>query len=431
MQPLPHHLRHQCECHNSPEDVFVAQSSPAPLTVTTLSPQCKLFTGGLSAEDQRLAVTTHSFEHEQEERRRKLKEERAGGGDNGRYQSGIEMADEIGAAGMKRMSAKLQQYLWIFAIVEGVFFRQVGFIRNSSVRVLKFPFGSSRKMLAAPLSGMLYFSLCILFALWYLVRVTFVNQDVTLATSWAQIAMDVATVACGVSLIVCCCTDPGYLLPGSASPGNTMSGVTDGSEPMYHPPTEVINGIEIRRVFCEVCRHFSPVRARHCHVCGLCVVGHDHHCAVIGCCVGARNMRAFTFFCGTAAIIALLSLISTVLFIYFEPMSLLVATAALLSFVCFVPMAVLVPIFFLSLFHGIIFNETAAERVAQRRSRFSRVPPHSTDGRQHHNPFDLGVVRNTASVCCAAPAASILSIAHFSQYVVDEIERTAEILDGS
>ncbi|KAJ7704050.1 DHHC palmitoyltransferase-domain-containing protein [Mycena rosella] len=45
--------------------------------------------------------------------------------------------------------------------------------------------------------------------------------------------------------------------------------------------------------WCSRCVIVKPYRARHCRVCGMCVLEFGHHCPWIGQCVGARNRKFF------------------------------------------------------------------------------------------------------------------------------------------
>ena len=45
--------------------------------------------------------------------------------------------------------------------------------------------------------------------------------------------------------------------------------------------------------FCSSCEANAPPRAKHCWVCGVCVLKRDHHCTVAATCIGFRNQRYF------------------------------------------------------------------------------------------------------------------------------------------
>ncbi|KXZ50386.1 hypothetical protein GPECTOR_16g559 [Gonium pectorale] len=48
--------------------------------------------------------------------------------------------------------------------------------------------------------------------------------------------------------------------------------------------------------YCWPCRGPQSADARHCYMCGLCVVDQDHHCPFIANCVGRANLRNFLSF---------------------------------------------------------------------------------------------------------------------------------------
>lgn len=43
--------------------------------------------------------------------------------------------------------------------------------------------------------------------------------------------------------------------------------------------------------YCEECNHIKPDRARHCLICGVCILKMDHHCAWINNCVSFTNYK--------------------------------------------------------------------------------------------------------------------------------------------
>ena len=48
-----------------------------------------------------------------------------------------------------------------------------------------------------------------------------------------------------------------------------------------------------RNFFCLWCLSRRPLRSKHCHICGTCVLAFDHHCPWLGVCIGAHNHLYF------------------------------------------------------------------------------------------------------------------------------------------
>src|SRR3990167_3011868 len=59
------------------------------------------------------------------------------------------------------------------------------------------------------------------------------------------------------------------------------------------------------RIFCPICRIYSPMKAAHCAVCDNCVEVHAYHITFMGNCIGKRNFKHFVSFLGvTVAFLA-------------------------------------------------------------------------------------------------------------------------------
>lgn len=81
------------------------------------------------------------------------------------------------------------------------------------------------------------------------------------------------------------------------------------------PQTPLVpNVYQIRRAmrerddFCSSCSLITPVRGKHCYVCGGCVSKFDHHCPFVGNCVGGKNHVRFWWFLAVEECILLWSL---------------------------------------------------------------------------------------------------------------------------
>lgn len=75
------------------------------------------------------------------------------------------------------------------------------------------------------------------------------------------------------------------------------------TEPGFLPPDRRAPEHEVREMaslfrgnYCSTCRIVKPPRARHCRICGHCVLAVDHHCPWLGVCVGVRNYAYFLVF---------------------------------------------------------------------------------------------------------------------------------------
>ena len=66
---------------------------------------------------------------------------------------------------------------------------------------------------------------------------------------------------------------------------------------LLNPGIVYKSGKNKRFKFCKDCNFDYPFHKilKHCHTCGVCVIGIDHHCGVFGKCVARNNL--FWFYC--------------------------------------------------------------------------------------------------------------------------------------
>ncbi|RWR88427.1 putative protein S-acyltransferase 7 [Cinnamomum micranthum f. kanehirae] len=100
-----------------------------------------------------------------------------------------------------------------------------------------------------------------------------------------------------VNLFILCTRDPG-IIPRSDHPPIEE----DGPSNQFRRKTVVLNGVEIRLKYCQVCKLFRPPRSCHCAVCDNCVEKFDHHCPWIGQCIGLLNYRFYLMFISSALV---------------------------------------------------------------------------------------------------------------------------------
>ncbi|XP_027171939.1 protein S-acyltransferase 8-like [Coffea eugenioides] len=92
-----------------------------------------------------------------------------------------------------------------------------------------------------------------------------------------------------VSLVFVSTIDPGII------PRNNL-GTIDAGKRRRRSRVVVINGIEVKLKYCNICNIYRPPRTCHCATCSNCIQQFDHHCTWIGHCVGLRNYRLHVTF---------------------------------------------------------------------------------------------------------------------------------------
>ncbi|XP_057954019.1 probable protein S-acyltransferase 1 [Malania oleifera] len=98
-----------------------------------------------------------------------------------------------------------------------------------------------------------------------------------------------------VNLFLVSTIDPGII------PRNDEGCVEDvGSSSRSRRKRVIINGVEMKLKYCQICRIPRPPRSCHCAVCDNCVERFDHHCPWIGQCIALRNYRFYLMFIITA-----------------------------------------------------------------------------------------------------------------------------------
>lgn len=168
---------------------------------------------------------------------------------------------------------------------------------------------------------------------------------------------------------------------------------------------DVVNGQSLQRKWCDTCRLYRPLRARHCRDCDNCVHRFDHHCPWIDNCIGARNHRYFILFIASTAILASLVFFSILWVVYLDDVSGTLEgyfeamfTEGHRYFVLVVSMGTAVVLSNLTLYHIHLVgrNLTTAE--------------HMKGDFPNGNPFSFGFKSNCLSFWLTPPSRSELEI---------------------
>jgi len=197
-------------------------------------------------------------------------------------------------------------------------------------------------------------------------------------------------------------TDPGFIPRGKEPQPKTREN--------YTRP----NG----QKFCETCRIWRPLRAKHCRYCNACVKKLDHHCPWIGTCVGERNYRYFFGFLFTLTIYTGVLFTCTIMHLVEEALYQVTMKGqdktewlsgmgmAIQSYPVSLVLALYTGFTFLSLCslalyhaHLIGIGQTTNENIKQ-------VYFDSNTMQRKVNPHDFGCVQNYYNLCCRRPVRS-------------------------
>ncbi|XP_039266942.2 palmitoyltransferase ZDHHC9-like isoform X1 [Styela clava] len=176
------------------------------------------------------------------------------------------------------------------------------------------------RILMARQTGILYFTLCLIFvtiALFFVFecRLTLVHLDFGFIIPIVAGLLTIFSVAC---LLRTAWSDPGILPRASFAEANyterqlqaqQASEAAAAGQQGYRPPPRTleieINGVPMKLKYCFTCKIFRPPRASHCSLCDNCVDCFDHHCPWVGNCVGRRNYKYFYLFVTSLSVLCL------------------------------------------------------------------------------------------------------------------------------
>ena len=237
---------------------------------------------------------------------------------------------------------------------------------------------------------------------------------------------------CGalVSMWLTILTNPGYVLNTSAATSASVD-VRQGADVavtvsqkreedrlmLRREVREVVNGVEVTRMWCDVCEHVQPLRAVHCKTCGLCVVQWDHHCHVIGACIGKGNLRFFLIFLGFTTGACVIGLVIAVAYMVRPSRSSIGFgfAASLVSFIiaCGFGVSGMFCAGLVNAGNGVTYRERVRRVFGRKRERsgshnvdVAPLRPSVASGEDRNtvslgiNPYDEGCIRNCSSVWC-------------------------------
>ena len=102
------------------------------------------------------------------------------------------------------------------------------------------------------------------------------------------ITQNICLITSVVALTLTALTDPGICVPQET---------TEVHEDFRSEfIVEHINGVRMNRKWCETCKHYRPLRARHCREVDACVKRFCHFCPWTNNAIGLRNHRLFVIF---------------------------------------------------------------------------------------------------------------------------------------
>ena len=114
----------------------------------------------------------------------------------------------------------------------------------------------------------------------------------------------------------------GGLVPPSFSNSRSNTFLEDNNEENQEQNEEdnnENNNNDSDKIICKKCKIERPVRAHHCHLCGVCKLRMDHHCPALNNCVGFYNYKFFVLLLTHASILSIWAFITILLKLFFIP----------------------------------------------------------------------------------------------------------------
>mmetsp|Transcript_55219 Transcript_55219/g.89496 ORF Transcript_55219/g.89496 Transcript_55219/m.89496 type:complete len:353 (-) Transcript_55219:481-1539(-) len=149
--------------------------------------------------------------------------------------------------------------------------------------------------------------------------------------------------------------------------------------------------------FCKKCRRPKPQRTHHCSICRSCVLKMDHHCPWVAQCVGYRNYRTFflfMFWLWLGCLYVMATMGPTFLkLVKHRPRS---EEHTPIVFSCVLALSVSIAVGCLLSWH--IYLLCTGQTTIEWYNNRMRAADARKRGQVYHNPWDLGLVGNVASV---------------------------------